>query len=195
MVIAAHNAIAHIGPGPTSSIPTSAQHQSRGRSQPPSKSKKRLSPDKEKPGVSQDPQLKSSNGMVSSSSWSFSAQPAPEVFYPELPMNYAQQPMNGARSTHVTPLNGLAGTSSSIPTNFPIPSGTAMDFDPSVQFNATYADNDVTMFTELLPQERSADWDFTSIFASDGRADASQPNGAFQDAFTWNFQNGRNMRS
>jgi len=195
MVIAAHQAIAAIGPGPTSSIPSSNRQPSRGRSQLPSKTRKRLSPDEDMPKYSHDSQFSPTNGI--SSSWSFSAAPSTEAFYPDLAsMNFAQPSSNGVLTVPTAgSMNGMAGSSNSIPSSYPIASGRSLEFDQSVQIHTTYgADSDINMFTELLPQERS-DWDFTSIFASEGRPDlAPQSNGAYA-AFTWNFPNGQNVRS
>jgi len=76
-----------------------------------------------------------------------------------------------------------------MPTPFPIHSGQGMELEESMQIQSTCGpDSDITMFTELLPQERS-DWNFASIFNNDPRLSdtVSQPNSGF-DAFMWNFE-------
>jgi hypothetical protein len=110
-------------------------------------------------------------------------------------MNFSQPSINDGLPAP-SALNGMAGAADSMPTSFPIPSGGAMDFDQSMQLQPAYGpDTDITMFTELLPQERS-DWNFASIFNNDARSSdtASQSNGAF-DAFMWNFENNHNNRT
>jgi len=200
MVTAAHQAIVAIGPGPTSGISSSSapQHQSaRGRSQQPSKTKATPSPDKESATYSHDPRLNHPEGM--GSSWPISsAAPASEGFYPNYAMNFDQQTsMNGGLTISAgapPPMNGMSPTVNGAPANFPLASGGAMDFDQSASFHPTYGpDSDITMFTELLPQERSG-WNFANIFNNDGRIDNTQSNGGL-DGFVWNLETTHTTRT